>query len=121
MPRISNIHDAVIKDIHENICDTAVKIANNELANDTRVPKNFRGPAFRNGSPNNDGRLVLELTDEYTSATERTKRVYRKVAHQSLIKAISQHRDLFAGMILGEAKAGRNYFDQWPQAPTTLF
>jgi hypothetical protein len=66
-----------------------------------------------NGSPYNEGRLVLEITEEYQGAPERVKERWREIAVQAIQEAIIHHQELFAGLILGEAKQGRNYFNQW--------
>jgi hypothetical protein len=92
------------------------------IANDMDIPKKWRGgQVVRNASPYNDGRLVLEITEEYGMAPDKVKWRYRVHAQEALKGAIVQQGELFVGMVFGEARAGRNYFDRWQQAPTTLF
>lgn len=114
-------YSTTVEEVHEILCDSAVRIANDLATNDMRIPKRYRGPVFRNGSPYNQGRLVLEITEEYYTASARTKKIYRALAQQAIRAAIFKNKELFAGLILGEARAGRNYFDRWDQAPTVLF
>lgn len=116
-----DVHNTSVERIHEHICDTAVDIANASIAIDTRIPKKYRGPAIRNGAPYNEGRLVLEIAEEHSAVPDNVKAIYRTLAAKALKEALVRHKDLFAGMILGEAKAGRNYFNRWQQAPTRLF
>jgi hypothetical protein len=118
--KLMMLSDTTVSEVHERICDTAVEIAN-EKTLDPSFPKKWRGPVFMNGSPYNEGRLVLEITEEYQGAPERVKKRWREIAVQAIQEAIVQHQKLFAGLILGEAKRGRNYFNQWEQAPTQLF
>lgn len=112
--------DTTVEEIHEHILDTAVEIANG-LTFDRRIPRKWQGPVFMNGAPYNDGRLVLEIVEEYQFAPGNIKAFYRQVALQAIQRAIIQHQTLFTGLILGEAKAGRNYFERWEQAPSVLF
>jgi hypothetical protein len=117
-----NPTDTTVEEIHEMICDSAATVANYLIANDMSLPKKWRGgPVIRNSSPYNEGRLVLEITEEYSGASEKVKKIYRKHAHDALKGSIVHHGEVFAGMIFAEARAGRNYFDNWQQAPTTLF
>lgn len=110
-----------VEEIHDIISDTAVDIAHDAVDQDTRIPRKWKGQVFRNGSPYNNGRLVLEITEEYQSAPDSVKRLYRQAANLALRRSISYHQELFAGMIFGEARAGRNYFDRWHQHPSVLF
>jgi hypothetical protein len=110
-----------VEDVHEKIGDTAVRYANDVIAQNARIAKKYRVPALRNGVPYNDGRLVLEIASEYQGVPEGIKIHYRLAATEGLAKAIQEHSDLFVGSILGEAKEGRNYFNRWPQAPSQLF
>ena len=113
--------NTTVEEIHDIICDTAVDIAHDVVDQDTRIPRKWKGPVFRNGAPYNDGRLVLEITEEYQSAPDKIKGYYRQAANLALRRSINYHQELFVGTIFGEARAGRNYFDRWTQAPTTLF
>lgn len=109
------------EEIHDIISDTAVDIAHDIVEQDTRIPRKFKGHVFRNGSPYNDGGLCLEITEEYQSATAKVRVYYHQAALLALRRSIKYHQDLFVGMIFGEARAGRNYFDRWSQSPTKLF
>ena len=119
--RLTDLSSTSVAEIHEIICDTAVEIANLAVSQETRIPKKWRGPALKNGSPYSEGRLVCVIAEEYQLAPDKVKIHYRRIAVESIHKAMIQHGDLVAGMILGEARQGRNYFKQWPQAPTQLF
>lgn len=110
-----------VEEVHEILCDKAVEIANDLIAQDRRVPRRYKGPVFRNGAPYNDGRLVLEITEEYQGVPEKVKAIYREHGHKGVRSSITQHGELFVGMVFGEARAGRNYFNIWQQSPTTLF
>src|ERR1051325_2036708 len=110
-----------VAEVHDIISDTAVDIARDIVAEDSRIPPKWKGPVFRNGSPYNDGRLVLEITEEYQGASDKIKKYYRQAANLAIRRSIIYHQTLFVGMILGEARVGRNYFDLWQQAPSVLF
>jgi hypothetical protein len=110
-----------VEEIHDIISDTAVDIAHDIIDQDRRIPRKWKGPVFRNGSPYNDGRLCLEITEEYQSAPDKVKKLYHQAARLGIQRSVVYHQELFAGMIFGEARAGRNYFDRWSQAPTALF
>ena len=116
-----DVTDTTAERIHEHICDTAVQIGNSLIAQEVRIPKKWRGPALRNSSPYSGGGITLDIAEEYQGASENVKRHYRRIATAAIRMAIVQHQDLFAGLILGSAKAGDNYFNRWPQAPTQLF
>lgn len=113
--------NTTVEEIHEIICADAVRIANDLVSQSPRVARKWKGPVFRNGSPYNDGRLVLEITEEYRGAPENVQRVYRTEGMQAVRMAVVQNQELFVGTIFGEARAGRNYFDNWQQAPTRIF
>ncbi len=119
--KLTILTDTSVAEIHETICDTAVEIANTAIGQDMSLAKKWRGGALMNGAPYNEGRLVLSIVEEYQSAPEKVKYKYRLHGNQGLQRAILQHKDLFVGLILGEARQGRNYFDRWPQTPITLF
>lgn len=110
-----------VEEIHEHICDTAVELAIGYVEADRSIPLKWRGPVFRNGAPYNDGRLVLDIEQEYQSAPANIKARYHKAAVRGVQAALVQHQDWVGGMILGEMKAGRNYFDRWGHAPSQLF
>lgn len=110
-----------VEEIHDIISDTAVDIAHDIIEKDTRVPRKWKGHVFRNGSPYNNGGLCLEITEEYQGATDKIKRIYREAAILAIQRSVMYHQELFVGTIFGEARAGRNYFDNWQQAPATLF
>lgn len=114
--------NTTVEEIHDMLCDAAATVANYMIANNMDIPRKWRGgQVIQNASPYNDGKLTLDITEEYSGAPERVKRIYRTVANQALRGGIVTHKELFVGMIFGEARAGRNYFDRWKQAPTTLF
>lgn len=111
-----------VEEIHDKLCEGAATVANYLIANDQSIPSKWRGgEVVRNGSPYNEGKLVLEITEEYGSASERIKTKYRVHIREALKGAIVQQGELFVGMIFGEARAGRNYFERWQQTPTTIF
>lgn len=116
-----DIANTTVEEIHEHICDTAVEIANARASADTRLARKWRGGPFMNGSPYNNGALVLEIVEEYRSAPEKVQRIYADIAVSAIHSAIVHHQDLWIGLLLGEAKNSRNYFDRWQQAPTRLF
>lgn len=116
-----NHTDTSVEEIHELICDEAVKIANNMVASDPAVPKKYKGSVFRNSSAYNDGRLVLEITEEYHTVPDRIREIFRDIGAQSVRMAVMQNQELFVGMIFGEARRGRNYFSRWTQTPERLF
>jgi hypothetical protein len=114
--------NTTVAEIHDRICTQAVDVANYQIANDTAIPRKYRGGAvLRNGSPYNGGALTLEITEEYQGVPDKWKAIYRGYATSALKAAMIGNQELFVGMIFGEARAGRNYFGRWQQAPTTLF
>lgn len=114
--------NTTVEEIHDRICEAAAETANYQIANDPRLPSKWRGgQVIRNASPYNEGRLTLDITEEYQMAPDRIKSTYRAYASNALRAAIVGNQELFVGMIFGEARAGRNYFERWQQAPSTLF
>lgn len=118
-----DITSTTVEEVHEIICDDAVRIANDSIANDFNLGKKWRGghPVWRNGVPYNEGRLVIEITEEYQSAGPRIKDIFREHGMRAIRQAILKHGELFAGMVFGEARAGRNYFNRHDPTPTRLF
>jgi hypothetical protein len=116
-----DVNSTTVAEVHEMIMDLAMEIANAAIANDDRIARKYRGPALMNATGYNDGKLVLEITDEYQTAPDKVKSIYREHALQAVQRAIVHSKEAFAGLILGEAKVGRNYFNTWSQAPTRLF
>lgn len=119
--RLIDTRDTTVPEIHEHICDRAVELAHEYILNDGAIPRKWRGPALMNGAPYNDGSLCLEIVEEFQGAPDPVKKRYRQAAVRGIQNAIMENADVFAGLILGEAKAGRSYFDRWPQVPTQLF
>lgn len=120
MPKEFDPHSTSVDEVHTIICDTAVRHAH-DLLTMANIPPKWKGPVFRNNVPYGGGNLSLVISEEYQGAPERIKKVYRRIAMESIRWAIAQHQDIFGGMIFGEARAGRNYFTRWEQAPLTLF
>jgi hypothetical protein len=119
-----SVTSTTVEEVHEILCDDAVRIGNLLVENEPRLGREWKGghPVFRNGSPYNEGRLVIEITDEYKTAGPRVRDIFRELGHTAIRRAIQRNGELFVGMILGEARAGRNYFDRHgEQVPTTLF
>jgi hypothetical protein len=110
-----------VEEIHERICEDASWLANDAISKDDRIPYKWGGYVIQNMSPYNDGQLSLAISDEYRDANPKIKKLYREHATEGLRKAIVKNQELFVGMIFGEAREGRNYFNRWQQAPTQLF
>jgi hypothetical protein len=111
-----------VAEIHERICEDASWKANEWIADDAKIPSMWRrGYIIQNVSPYNNGQLSLAITDEYSGAPPKVKKRYREHARRAIKWAIVKNQELFVGMIFGEARAGRNYFQRWQQAPTQLF
>lgn len=121
MPNEFDPKNTTVEEVHDLLCEDAMKLGNNMVDNDPAIPRKYKGPVFRNGSPYNDGRLVLEITEEYQTVPDRIKAQYRTIAANAIRMAVMQNQDVFVGMIFGEARSGRNYFDRWTQAPERLF
>lgn len=119
--RLFDPADTTAGEVHELMCDTAVEFATEYVFDDPAIPGKWKGPVFRNGAPYNDGRLVLEIVEEYQGAPDKVKYRYRLAAIRAIKNAIMNHQDLFVGLIVGEARAGRNYFDGWEYEPSTIF
>lgn len=113
--------NTTVEEIHERICEDASWKANELITADPAIPNKWKGYVIRNDSPYNDGRLSLAITDEYEGAPEKVKKLYRLHSNVALRRSIMDSQELFVGMIFGEARAGRNYFDRWQQAPTQIF
>lgn len=114
-------NDTTVDEVHEMIMNLAAEIANAAITADDRIPRKYRGPALMNGSPYSDGELILLILEEYQGVPDKWKAVYHQHAVSAVQRAIMHNQKAFAGLILGEAKAGRNYFARWPQAPERLF
>lgn len=109
-----------VAEVHFIICEQAVDIANQKI-NDTKIANKWKGTPIQNNSQYAGDGLSLIVAPEYQSCPPRVREIYTTNATQALRQAIANNQEKFVGMVFGEAKAGRNYFDRWQQAPVHLF
>lgn len=110
-----------VAEIHYLISEDAAWIANQLIYEDRYIPKKWKGYVFMNASPYSQDGLTIEVAGGYQGAPARVKSRYQKHGKLAIQQAIVKNKNEFVGLILGEAKAGRNYFMRWDQAPTQLF
>jgi hypothetical protein len=102
-----------VQSAHKEILGRAAEIANQ----DPRVP--FQGSPFREAEVKStkgglcldydEGLLILSPEEE----RERVQEVMTRIGTDAILQALSEKKDLFVGLILGEARKGRNYFDRF--------
>ncbi len=114
------------EEAHSEICEHAASLANRWLDEDPRIPNRWKGRILENASPYTTervqaGNLSLRITEAYQSAPEGIRTKYRQYATRAIRQALADKQELWVGVILGEARLGRNYFHRWSQSPTTLF
>ncbi len=111
-----------IDETHRTILKTAADIANMALIGQSYVPgqkvrgAKMSGRIFR-ADPivSEKGGLCLSLDESVTQgkSTEEILELHY-IGREAVKEAITQwHPDLFAGLILGSAKQGKNYFDRF--------
>jgi hypothetical protein len=113
-------------DVHEHLCNYAAEVGNRMIANDTQIPAKWKGDVLRGASPYTGGEgpengLSLFITEAYASAPDRWHKRYQDYAVAGIRQALADNQEIWIGSVLGEARYGRSYFDQWEQAPDRLF
>ncbi len=105
---------------HWEICEAACSIANKKLTTQySNIGRRVQGSSVFRPSPNLEGAGPLSLTFEgfihYFEPGQRqyVRETMKKIGAESIREAIAQKSDLFAGLIVADAKRGRNYFDQF--------
>jgi hypothetical protein len=82
---------------------------------ETRANKRFYGDIFRADPTQSErGGLCLSMDPKFVETLDDDTLVsLHRIARQSIRDAISKNGPIFIGMILGEARAGNNYFDRY--------
>lgn len=105
-------HEKILKDAADIANHRAIEVMVQELPNvssDTRV---FEEANNRSGP----SRLTLVMNETLiASLSIDLQQRLRSIASQALREAIGKNKELFVGLILGQARQGRNYFDQFSQ------
>lgn len=113
--------DTSVAEVHFIICEEAALIANLSVLYDENIPNKWKGPVLQNSSQFSGDNLSLQINPDYESAPDRILNKYINYAADAIAESITKNQNLWVGLIIGEAKADRNYFDRWTQAPTRLF
>lgn len=98
---------------HKEILVRAAQIANE----DPRLP--FQGSPFREAEiKSNKGGLCLDYDEALVILSpeedrEAIQEVMKRIGTDAILQALAEKKDLFVGLILGEARKGRNYFDRF--------
>jgi hypothetical protein len=102
-----------VQAIHKEILTRAAQIANE----DPRLP--FEGKPFREAEVKSaKGGLCLDYDEGLVILSPEDQReaiqdVMKRIGTDAILQALSEKKDLFVGLILGEARKGRNYFDRF--------
>lgn len=107
-----------VKDFHQTITNDAVELANHHP---DRHPQFFFTPASTASEKTIRGvdGIAMEWDREGGLASfepaERKEIALRmeRIAKESVRQSLADNADLFVGVILGEARKGRNYFDNF--------
>lgn len=117
-----------VNDFHQYITDQAVELANRDPEKDpnysftnasTASQKTQAGTDGLSMEWDKEGALYRLPAEQQQELVERMQRVGRRAVQQ----ALQENWDLFVGVILGEARAGRDYFSRFrpTEAQGTLF
>lgn len=107
-----------VSDFHQTISHDAVELANkhpdkhpqfNFTATPTNSDQTQKGVDGISMEWDREGGLANFSPEERRQITETMERIANEAVRQSLI----DNQDLFVGVILGEARQGRNYFDSF--------
>lgn len=132
-------HYESVAQAQDVILDTAAQIANrewNELQNSPWNPApgerfnqdarrkrwaSLHGDVFRADQDRSEqGGLCLSLDEAIVEgATKEEIDTLHRIGREAIVEALRWHPDLLGGMIVGEARKGRNYFDRFPADPQT--
>jgi len=97
---------------HYEICEEAVRLADQYLMDDPRIPPDFFyrfSGIYRVPGPFKLGlEFRLGVVDQLD---ENTLEILREIGRKAIRQAIINKGSLFVGLIVGEARNKRNYFD----------
>lgn len=115
-----------IEEIHYIILADAADMANIEVGREPGFER-FSGQIFHADPaerPNGKGGLALVLDDIATRSLNR-RQIARlhEIGREAIRKAIVQNKEGFVGLIIGDAREGRDYFERFasPNQQTRLF
>jgi hypothetical protein len=95
-----------VEDVHYELSRRAADIANRNLAVDPRIPPQFINIFI----PDGHRRIGLTFAEGMTLLDDSTLGAVQEIGRRAVKQALAENPDLFVGVILGEARKGRNYF-----------
>jgi hypothetical protein len=116
-----------IEEVHDKIMATALATANTVWQRREDIPKELKVAqtnVFQQGGPNTKSfsfQVEPGILNHpvYRRDKARLDQVTRSIAQQAIQTAITQsHRFDFAGLIVGAAREGKNYFDVFDDNPS---
>ena len=109
-----------IAEVHRRICYDAATIANQDERLIGLIP-GIEGAIFREAtSLSNRGGLAIAFMEGLEYADPEVVMMLRQIGREAVRRAILQNKELFAGLIVGEARKGQNYFDQFENDASVL-
>lgn len=109
-----------VLDLHMQISTRAAEIANNELSKRGIIESVFRADPRRSQR----GGLTLSVDEmKWDSLSKRKQKEYRGIGKRAMHEAIVEFKDEFVGLIIGDAREGKNYFERFiaPEEQVKLF
>jgi hypothetical protein len=102
-----------IEDVHRAILRDAAMIANQKLIT-IDLGRTFAGELFRADPIRSDkGGLCLSLEEQVRSLDPEQIQTLHQIGAQAIHQALLRNKDKFIGLVLGDARQGRNYFDRF--------
>lgn len=103
-----------IDQVHKEISETGARIANADERT-RQVAPGLEGAVFREASAaSTSGGLTIELMPGLELMLDESQlETLREIGRDAMRAAIVEEQDLFVGAILGEIRAGRNYFNRF--------
>jgi hypothetical protein len=103
-----------VEDVHREILRDAAAIANQKLTTDVNFSTTLMGEVFRpDPIRSNKGGLCLSLEEQVRSLDPEQIQVLHQIGAQAIRQALLRNKEKFVGLILGDARQGRNYFDRF--------
>jgi hypothetical protein len=114
-----NLGQTSVEGVHEQIGLYAAQLANDAVPRYPALAKyapSGRATIFEYVTERIGGGLGLTLVSGYEQLPPADLNVLRKIGVAAIHKALIDRKDLFVGLVIGEARQGRNYFDRYDPA-----
>lgn len=112
---------ARVREVHRKINRDAADIANHDERLAGLLP-GLEGSVFHEATElSNRGGLAISFMEGLEYADPETIQTLREIGREAVKASILRNQDLFIGLMLGEARQGRNYFTRFEDEGPELF